>query len=304
METFNNVYNRFLVSSSLSDKLDYLDFMLHFYKDVRIALKKEVLKPKFREQMSVFIQMMYSKGKTLHHLIKCSINENENHECIYIDHTILFTLVRSAYEQLCVFELVYMIPDTDEKRTIMENVYVAAGPVNRQKAFTEDTRLRYKEVVIEDEKEIDVCRTNIQNTNLFKSLSANEQKKIEDCVFKKGEYQILFTKEGKLVLHVGWDEVRKYSKLCTNALDGVYKYACNMAHPSYWGLIQFSDAYKTGGVEELNYTAAMQMIGIMSVFIMDFIEEFSEIKDVYSNLDEESKYMIRAYSECFRNKCL
>ena len=54
--------------------------------------------------------------------------------------------------------------------------------------------------------------------------------------------------------HVGWDEVRDYCRLSTDTLHGMYKYACNMAHPSYLGLIQFHDAYKEGAIESLNET--------------------------------------------------
>ena len=34
---------------------------------------------------------------------------------------------------------------------------------------------------------------------------------------------------------------------------------------------------------------------------MDFMEEFPEVKQVYDRMDEESQFMVRMYSECFRN---
>ena len=51
----------------------------------------------------------------------------------------------------------------------------------------------------------------------------------------------------------------------------------------------------------MNDTAVMQMIAIMSVYIMDFIEAYPEAKHVYEDLDDESKFMVSYYSECFRN---
>lgn len=44
----------------------------------------------------------------------------------------------------------------------------------------------------------------------------------------------------------------------------------------------------------------MQMISMMSVFAIDFIEVFPEVKYVYDKLDEESQFMVRMYSESFR----
>ncbi len=102
------------------------------------------------------------------------------------------------------------------------------------------------------------------------------------------------------MLYVGWDEARKYCKLNTDALYGVYKYACNMAHPSYLGLMQFYGAHKGRAIDDLNDTAIMQMISIMSVFIMDFMEVYPEIQYVYTDLDHESQFAIRMYNECFR----
>ena len=102
--------------------------------------------------------------------------------------------------------------------------------------------------------------------------------------------------------HVGWDEVRDYCRLSIDTLHGMYKYACNMAHPSYLGLIQFHDAYKEGAIEGLNETAVMQMISVMSVFMMDFLNAFPEAAHVYQDADEEMKLMVRMYSESFRNR--
>ena len=194
-----------------------------------------------------------------------------------------------------------MIPDTDEKRIILENAYVAAAQVNRLKAFTEDALSRYPQETADARQDIEACREEIHNTELYQSLTDKEKVILEDTIFKKGDYQIVFTKEGKLISHVGWDKVRDYCRLSTDALHGVYKYACNMAHPSYLGLLQFHDAYKDGAISELNDTAVMQMIAIMSVYIMDFMEEFPEVKHVYDRMDDESQFMVRMYSECFRN---
>ncbi len=217
------------------------------------------------------------------------------------DHTILFTLVRAAYEQLCAFELVYMIPNTEEKRLVMENVYVAAGQVNRLKMFTEEGLARNLEDTAIVKQDIEDCRAEIQKTALYQALTDKEKAELEKQVFKKGNYKIIFANDGRLISQVGWDVVRDYCRLRTDVLHGVYKYACNMAHPSYLGLIQFHDAYKEGAITLLNETAIMQMIAIMSVYIMDFMEEFPEVKHVYDELDDESQFVIRMYSEGFRN---
>ena len=298
----NHVYRKMLSPQSLAERVMYLDFMIDFFFKIMCSLRNIGFKNQFRAQMSTMVQMMFMKGKSMRILLDGFSHSVENaHINGYADHTILFTLVRAAYEQLCAFELIYMIPDTKDKRLILENAYVAAAQVNRLKMFTEEALSRYPEEAQMARQDIEECKKDIRNTILYQSLTEIEQKGLEEQVFKKGEYQIVFTEDGKIKLHVGWDEVRNYCKLSTTTLHGVYKYACNMAHPSYLGLCQFYDSYKEGAIEELNHTAVMQMIGILSVFIMDFIEAFPETQHVYSNLDEESKFMVRMYSEGFRD---
>ncbi len=299
----NPHYRRMLRPQCFADRVAYLDFMIDFYFKEMIALGRVGFKSEFRAQMSTTLQMMFTKGKSMRCLL-----DGYSHSGLdvtlnsHADHTILFTIVRAAYEQLCAFELVYLIPDTDDKKTILENAYVAAGQVNRLKMFTEDGLSRYPKETAMVKQDIEDCKRDICNTLLFHSLSEKAQGLLVETIFKKGEYQIVFTEDGNLKPHVGWDEVRDYCRLSTDTLHGVYKYACNMAHPSYLGLIQFHDAYKEGAIECLNETAVMQMIGIMSVFLIDYLKAFPEAVHVYQDADEETKFMIGMYSEGFRNR--
>ena len=299
----NPKYQKMLRPQCYGDRVEYLDFMVDFYFKVMLALGQVVFRDGFRAQMSTTLQMMFTKGKSMRQLLDGYSHTGGGIVLnSYADHTILFTFVRAAYEQLCAFELVYVIPNTDDKRTILENAYVAASQINRLKMFTDDGLARHLEETTIVKKDIEDCRNEICNTKLYQELSEKEQDNLIDTIFKRGEYQIVINDDGRLKPHVGWDEVRNYCRLSTDTLHGMYKFACNMAHPSYLGLIQFHDAYKEGAIEDLNETAIMQMIGIMSVFMMDFLETFPEAKYVYDNLDEDTKFMVRMYCEGFRDK--
>lgn len=304
MDTIDNPRDRRMPRPQrYGDRVEYLGFMVDFYFKAILSLRHVGFRDEFRAQMSTTLQMMFTKGKSMLQLLDGYSHAGGGIVLkSYADHTILFTLVRAAYEQLCAFELVYVIPNTEDKRIILEDAYVAAAQVNRLKMFTDDGLARYPEETAIARKDIEDCRSEICNTKLYQELSEKDQKNLIDTIFKKGEYQIVFTDDGRLKPHVGWDEVRSFCRLSTDTLHGMYKYACNMAHPSYLGLIQFHNAYKEGVIEDLIDTAIMQMIGIMSVFMMDFLKTFPEAKHVYDNLDEETKFMVRMYSEDFRDK--
>lgn len=218
-----------------------------------------------------------------------------------IDHTILFTIVRTAYEQLCAFELVYVLPNTDDKRLILKNAYIASGLSNRQKMFTKEELIKNKAILNEEINIINDCRIQIHNTKLYKSLNNESQIVLNREVFNNGNFQLYFNDTNKLIPHVGWDQVRNLCSLGTDTLKGLYKYACNMAHPSYLGLTQYRVAFKKDVTNNLVETATMQLSSIMSVFIMDYINKYPMVKHVFDNLDFESQYMICMYNHTLRS---
>ena len=233
-----------LLPNTLEDRIDYLDWLIDFYFKVMVALRYVGFKNEFRAEMSLGVQMMFTKAKSFRNLLG-GFNHTDGINTLFrlTDHTVLFTLVRTAYEQLCAFEIVNIIPKTQDEQIVMENAYVASGLVNRQKLFTEDALKRNIEVLNEEQCIIEECKNRIHNTELYKSLTEKEQKELDKTIFTKGEYQIVFS-QGKYNPHVGWDHVRDYIGLDTDILHGLYKYACNMAHPSYLSVIQFKEAYK------------------------------------------------------------
>ena len=130
----NPEYRRMLKPTCLKDQIDYLEYLTKFYFSVIIDLGLYKFKDEFQAEMSTFIQMMFSKAKMFRNLLDGFSHSNGiYHLSNLIDHTILFTIVRTAYEQLCAFELVYVLPNTDDKRLILKNAYIASGLSNRQK---------------------------------------------------------------------------------------------------------------------------------------------------------------------------
>lgn len=298
----NRDFRRMLLPNTLEDRIDYLDWLIDFYFKVMVALRYVGFKNEFRAEMSLGVQMMFTKAKSFRNLLG-GFNHTDGINTLsrLTDHTVLFTLVRTAYEQLCAFEIVNIIPKTQDEQIVMENAYVASGLVNRQKLFTEDALKRNIEVLNEEQCIIEECKNRVHNTELYKSLTEKEQKELDKTIFTKGEYQIVFSQD-KYNPHVGWDHVRDYIGLDTDILHGLYKYACNMAHPSYLSVIQFKEAYKGNAMNNLKETAIMQFTAIMSVYIGDFLSAFSEIKHVYDELDEESKFMVDMYKDGFRER--
>lgn len=282
-------YLKMLEGESLSDRIAYLDWMIDYYYRVCIALGKVGFRSHFRAEIGLGVQMMFSKAKSFRQLVDGYSHSDGNMSIDNIsDHTVLFTIIRAACEQMCALELICVIPDTEEKKMVMENVYIASGLRGRHKLSSGEeiekhkTQYEHEKVVISD------CITRIHSSSLYKSLTQKEQKIFDKTVLEKCEYQIIFSDDG-CKMHVGWDEVRKYVGLETDALHGLYKYACNMAHPSYLSLIQFKDGFDYPTMLEMRDIATWQLICIMSVYMCDFLRVFPEAKWVYDELEDNEK---------------
>lgn len=233
-----------LCPSCAKDRVDYLNFMLDFFFKVIMELNKVKFYSEFRAEMATSLQKMYSKGKSMCELLNGHCQQFGSFELSCApDHTILFTILRCAYEQLMTFELVYIIPDTADKRNLMEIICKVAGLTIKQKMIELCDMEQKQDIISSIDEEIKEYREVIYDNSLYQCFSESQKRELEKQVFKNGDYNIVFTADG-FKSHVGWDDIRSYCQLSTTAFDNIYKYACNMAHPSYMSLQQFCNAYK------------------------------------------------------------
>lgn len=297
-------FRRFCFPNSLQDKIGYLNFISDFYFSAIIQMKQFATEDKFYAEMSSTIQMMYTKSK-LFMLVLNGFSDSDGiyNLCNITDHTVLFTIVRTAYEQLCAFELVCTIPNTDDKKTILQNAYIAAGLTQRKNLFkTDEEKRRNKEMLVEETPIIETCKTIIHETNLYQQLSKNDKNSLDRQVFDLGHYQLYFDENNKLTSKIGWDKIRSLCSLGTDTLNGMYDYACSMTHPSYLGLIQFREAYHSNNNNNLIGTAVMELTAIMSVFIMDYMTKYPIVKQYYDIQSEEIKYLISKYNNMLKSQ--
>ena len=92
---------------------------------------------------------------------------NEHYELPpIIDHPTLFSLARSLYEAFCAFELLYVIPDSEEKKMVLHNLFIMQGLNERQGYYH---CLGHEEQKENEKEQIEECRQEIKATALYKS---------------------------------------------------------------------------------------------------------------------------------------
>lgn len=297
-------YRHILADKDLQASKDYLDLMNNFYfKVMRDA--KQTKDTLVNSELRCLLQMMFTKGVSMRRMLDgFSFDQDEVHLNTITDHTLLNTIARTMFESLMGFELITRIPDTDDKRTILQNVWCASSLTSRLKMFTEEAEEKFADRFKHERENIDYCKNEIYKTELYSRLQECDKKEIEKSI-KRGEYQLVIDTD-EHVKRVVWDDVRQYCDLGTDNLHGVYKYLCNMAHPSYYALLQFKDSYKgnSPAFTNLACTATKNALVCMSVFIMDYMLVFPDTQHTFDELDYESQFMISLYNDIMRKSSM
>ena len=87
-----------------------------------------------------------------------------------LDPVIFGTLIRNIYETVAMFNLVYRTPNTPDEKKIMYNLWVIAGLKYRQRFETDARTEENKQKVISERQQISELISEIEDTELYKSL--------------------------------------------------------------------------------------------------------------------------------------
>jgi hypothetical protein len=275
-----------LAGKTMDEARGYLDLLNGVYAPITKALSEAPSASEERTGKCCTAQMMIAKGLAFRQLLDGIGYRKGNVELPpTTDYTTLFALVRCMFEQLMSFEIVNVIPNTEDKKLILYNVYRASGLTTRK-------NLR-KKACDEEESIIEACREKIRSCELYKNLD-DEGRTVIRQEMEKGEYQLLISDDGK-VKHIALDEVRSYCNMKKNILDTIHGYCYAMAQPSCFSLSQSQgpDKGPFPNPTELVIIASMQAAIVMGIFVAEFMRVFPEAKTVFGNSDEVSQAMVK-----------
>lgn len=200
-----------------------------------------------------------------------------------IDPTIISSLIRNLYETVSIFNLIYVYPDTEDKRRILYNLWVISGLKYRQR-FEEAARLDQSREKLEKERQmIEDLKEEILNTDLYKSLDEKNQKKILTRIREK-DYKIKI--EDQKVIFLSWQDLTSTLGFTTTMFDNIYNHFSLHTHPTNVAIFQFKGMFGNDKpFLELTYTSLRQAIILTSIFIADYIKLFPERIEDFEQLD-------------------
>ena len=288
---------------TIDDCKQYMKVMLDFYFDVIMSPSGRKASSYIEDDRNLWLQTMFSKGCQFVSLLDgVGYSKGISHLNPIIDFSILFTIARSVYESLIVFELLFVLPKTEEQQTILYNLFMAHGLSERLKDLDEDVKRNNQARVQNEQNDIEECQKTIEGTELYKTLDKQTKATIENAL-QNGKYRYLF-KEDNTMVFVHYKEAYKLLRVKENLFDSIYSFFSLHGHPSYLSLIQFRDAFKD------EYRADMYMakhatqcvLSFMSIFIVDYMKLNSEVKTMYDKLEEPRRFAIGMYEDAMRGE--
>lgn len=213
-----------------------------------------------------------------------------------IDHPTLFSIVRSLYEAFCTFELLYILPNSEEKRLVLYNLFKMQGLNERQGYYHCFGYEKQKEA---EKHDIELYGQEIRNTDLYKTLTAENKNSLENHI-KNCKYRITIDSNNS-IRKFNWDNYGLLG-IKKEVFEDLYSYLSLNSHPSFLSVLQFENAFEITKPENTYFacSATRYATAIMSFYIADFCKCFPESEDVTNDWDEMKKFFINFYNECYR----
>lgn len=281
---------------------EYFEIFLDWYFKVILKHHHDPISSQLEADSRILFQMFFTKGLTIYKALDgISYKFHNETLCPIIDPTMLYTMVRNMYETLCTFELLNFIPDTPDKKTITYQLFIISGLKNRQKFYNPQMPQEFLNKYNEEKRHIIQAIDIIKKTELYKSLNKEEQNKLNKAIDDK-IYQLII--ENNKVIFPGWKSIASKFGLSGQLIGNIYTYFCLNAHPSYISLMQYRDAFSIKKPEfiQLALMAVRYALSFMSIFLVDYIKLFPQIKDTFKSLPEKQQVLLEFFHILIRGK--
>lgn len=293
----------FIQLDTIDNCKKYLCVMLDFFFEVFKSPEGRKTTSSLEDERNIWLQTIFSKSCHFLYLLDgVGYDNGLNQLNPIVDPSILFTIARRIYESVVAFELLFVIPRSEDEQTILYNLFMAHGLTERLKDLDEEMRSHNPKRVAEEQQDIDNCMEEIEKTGLYSNLSQQTKNQIKNAFGIR--YRYVF-EENNTLRCVSFEDASKYLRIKKDILKNTYSFFSLHGHPSYLALIQFQDAFKSENRADLTIMAphATQcVLAFMSIFIIDYMNLVPEIKAIYDKLEEPRRFAIGMYEDAMRGE--
>jgi hypothetical protein len=295
-------YLRLSRLESKQDVDDMIDIFLEYFFKTILALKVENEIAKELKDAILVNQMLFTKLAHLKKIItgieftsKAGAKLNN-----IIDPTVVGSLVRTIFETVGMFNLIYIQANAGEERLVLYNLWVSAGLSYRQKFTTAAISEEVKEKARNEKQQIENLKNQIEHTTLFKNLNQRDKDKIYSKITSK-EYNVRF-ENGHVKGVAGFQEFIKIAGVRPRIMDNMYTHFSLNSHPSNVSVFQFGDMFRAEEprfFELVNFNVKSALF-LLGVFAADFIKLFPVLKNIYDAQPLIDQIMINFFNNFMR----
>lgn len=295
-------YIRLNKLATIEDCLDLFEiFLEHIWNVIQVHHEDKVYSYANKDA-KILNQMMFTKMTHLKKIVEGVgyIAKNGDRLNKIIDPTIVASLTRNIFETVSVFNLIYRNTKSDDEKTIIYGLWVSSGLKYRQRFQSIATAAENIQKIADEQKQNDEIEMEIKDTALYKSLDADNQKRIDDKI-KQKEFKIRF--DGKEVKSLTWQNMCDVMGLNKDIFENIYTYFSLYSHPSEIAVFQFETMFSKENEEfkQLTTTNLKYCFSLMSVFIADYISLFPQVKGTFEKLDIYKQIALNAHNKMLRD---
>ena len=296
-----NYCNDLLQFKSLDSCRKYLDLLLELLFDIIGQHHKDPVSDQMEADARIYVQLYFSRLLNFRTLLDGVSFKGKNGALNpIIDPSVLFTETRGLFESLSVFELVWVVPNSFEKRWLMHKLFTIAGMHERQEFSIYNDTL--KQVLLQERVNMERLIGGVKQSGIYLSLDKQNREKIDNNI-RSGKFRI-YLNDLSHITKADWDDSRQYFGMDISLFDDMYRFFSLHAHPSSIAIWQFEDAFQKENPEFVNLakTAVRFAVAISSIFIADYIKSYPDTRSTYNVLLPYQKMLVDRYNSLCRGK--
>lgn len=295
-------FKRLISLSTIQDCLDLFDIFLEHLWNVIQNHHEDKVYSYANKDAKILNQMMFTKLTHLKKIIEGVGYTAQNGDRLnkIIDPTIVASLTRNIFETVAVFNLIYRNTKNEDEKAIIYGLWLSSGLKFRQRFQSAATTEENIKKLIDEQKQIADIEKEIKDSDLYKSLDAKNQGKIDEKL-KQKDFKIRFN--GNEVIYLAWQDMCDVMGLNKDIFANIYTYFSLYSHPSQVAVFQFESMFSRENEEfkQLTTTNLKYCFSLMSVFIADYISLFPNVKQTFEELEIYKQIALNAHNKMLRD---
>ena len=239
----------------------------------------------------VMMHMFYAKGASFLQLLDGFPFVDDGKEIgRIIEPTLLYSHARDMYEALCAFELVFVLPKTEEQKMMAYNIFYISSM--KERAYYKHQTEKSRKIAAEEAEDIENAKQQIVATSYYQQLSDKDKQFLQAKMNSPHPvYRLLY--EENAVLPVKWEDAYTTFGMAEEMFGNIYAYLSLYTHPTAVAVTRFREMFtdQQNGIERKVSFAGKLVVQMLSVFVIDFCRQHDFAREVYIHSDDKTKWM-------------